>query len=440
MENKKEMNPKVILGIAMFFLFFLSAGITYGLLDKNYGITVDESQAEDLDERANDAAILKKDRINVLLLALDARPGEDEEARTDSIIFASIDRNEKIVSIMSIPRDTRVQLKGHGQDKINNAHVYGGVELVQKTVEDLLGVTIDYHVKTNFEGFRDIIDTLGGVEIDVERRMYYYQGDPYDRIDLQKGFQRLNGDKALQYVRFRSDALGDISRTQRQQNFLQALAKEMMQMNTLWKIPTLIPQISKAIETNMGLSDMLALALTAKDWQTVEIVSHTLPGNFLDLNGISYWQVDPAVAKRATRDLLNGEVNTSVVEGRTIVLNDRPVKITTTEDNAMVVDEEDKIEEKDNNRDIDLKPTAPTSPNKPTRPTVPMQPDSSQTKEPKEPIEPKKEEKSTQKEDPTISVPIIDRAPAVPSGVEPLYPATPTDHSIQYHSGIDENI
>ncbi|RYD07038.1 hypothetical protein N752_00215 [Desulforamulus aquiferis] len=98
-----------------------------------------------------------------------------------------------------------------------------------KTVSDLVGVDIDNYVVTNVRGFRDIVDVIGGVTLDVEKRMYYY--DPFDepdlrKIDLQPGVQKLDGNKALQYVRFRSDALGDVTRTERQQKFLKALAKE----------------------------------------------------------------------------------------------------------------------------------------------------------------------------------------------------------------------
>ncbi|KAB2954673.1 LytR family transcriptional regulator [Heliorestis acidaminivorans] len=456
------MNPKIILGLAMLFLFLLSAGVTYALLHNS--LDKPEHQAEEVDESdVKDAKILKKDRINLLLIALDARPGE-VEGRTDSLIFASLDRQNNSISLMSIPRDTRVSISGRGQDKINNAHFYGGVPLVQKTVEDLLGVSIDYYVKTNFEGFRDIVDTLGGVEIDVERRMYYYQGDPYDRIDLQKGLQRLNGDKALQYVRFRSDALGDISRTQRQQNFLQAFAKETLQMNNLWKIPTLIPQMSKAVETNLGVSDMLALAFTARDWNSLEIFSHTLPGNFLDLNGVSYWQVDPTVAKKATKDLLLGEVNTDIVEGRTIVLNDRPVQKAPQkedlEDDEINQDQskdlkeelragEKESQEKKNDSRTEATPTKPSNPTAPTSPmTPPLRPSTSTPSTPEkpqtqEPTQPKNDKPSLDfNEGPTKpSQDINEGAPPVPSGVEPLHPATPIENSVQFGgSSMDENI
>ena len=252
-------------------------------------------------------------RLNLLLLGMDARTGETN-SRTDSIIFASIDTQAKQAGMLSIPRDTRVQIPGYGQDKINAASTYGGPELAVKLVENLLGIPVDYYVSTNFSGFKDIVDTLGGVTIDVEKNMHYY--DPTDNflIDLKKGEQRMDGDKAIQYVRFRMDALGDISRTQRQQKFLVALAKEMLQPSTIVKLPKLIPQLNKNVQTNLGLMDMFSLARAGKDLDNMNIVTQTLPGNFLDINGVSYWGVEPEKAKLVVASLLRGEKSGSVVD------------------------------------------------------------------------------------------------------------------------------
>ncbi|ACV64790.1 cell envelope-related transcriptional attenuator [Desulfofarcimen acetoxidans DSM 771] len=251
-------------------------------------------------------------RVNFLLLGIDARKGETA-SRSDSIILASVDAESKQASMLSIPRDTRVRIPKHGMDKINSAIAYGGPETTVDIVEDLLGVPMDYYVVTNFNGFKDIVDTLGGVTIDVEKDMYYY--DPTDKflINLKKGVQRMDGDKSIQYVRFRMDALGDISRTQRQQKFLEALAKEMLQPSTIAKLPKLIPQINRNVETNLGLMDMLALARAAKDLDNMNIISETLPGNFLDIDGVSYWGVDSQKAKLAVADLFRGEKAASMV-------------------------------------------------------------------------------------------------------------------------------
>lgn len=253
-------------------------------------------------------AVVKQDgdklpvkRLNVLLLGVDARPGE-KDARTDSIILVSIDRDTKKIAMVSIPRDTLVDIPGHGQGKINSANVYGGADLARQTVEDLLDVEIPYYVKTNFEGFQEIVDTLGGVEIDVERRMYY----PAENINLKPGMQKLDGFNALGYVRYRHDALGDIGRTERQQKFLSALAKEMLKARTILKAPVLIPKMMDAVDTNLGVKDAIFLARAVSNLESENIVTATLPGSFYNYKGASYWKIDDDKAKVVLNDLFSG--------------------------------------------------------------------------------------------------------------------------------------
>ncbi len=244
------------------------------------------------------------ERINLLLLGTDARPGE-KDARTDSIIVASIEPYSKKAALISVPRDSLVSLPGHGEDKINSANVIGGPELTKQTVEGLLDIKIDHYIKTNFDGFRDIIDTLGGVTIDVEKNMRYRDPTDGTNIDLKKGVQLLTGKTALDYSRYRHDALGDISRTQRQQKMLKAVAKELLQPKTMLKLPELIPQINKAVETDLDLSGMLKLAGLAKNMENMQIVSQTLPGQFYNNHG-SYWKVDEVQARMVLNNMLNG--------------------------------------------------------------------------------------------------------------------------------------
>ncbi|ATW24242.1 LCP family protein [Candidatus Formimonas warabiya] len=243
-----------------------------------------------------------KGRINILLLGTDEKLGTN--SRTDTIILASLDTKEKKISLLSIPRDTRVNIPGFGENKVNAANQLGGIELAKETISNLIKVPIDYYVVTNFDGFSAIVDTLGGVEIDVEQNMKYhvYDGD----IDLKKGLQRLDGEKALQYVRFRHDKLGDISRTQRQQKFLAALAKEMMQAKNIIKLPVLIPELNKAVETDLKITDMIGLAKDYHNYDVSSITVQTLPGNFVNINGGSYWFVDAEKAHQVVLEVFAG--------------------------------------------------------------------------------------------------------------------------------------
>lgn len=252
-------------------------------------------------------------RTNVLLLGIDAREGETM-ARSDTIIMASIDPKTDQIALLSIPRDTRVNIPGHGWDKINSASVYGGPELTARVVSDLLGVSIKYYVLTNFSGFKDIVDTLGGVTIDVEQNMYHEDATDWDnQINLRKGLQRLDGDKALQYVRYRGYVQGDIDRTKHQQVFLMALAKEMLQPSTIPKLPKLVPEINKYVKTNLSTTDMIKMASTLNNIENYNMVAQTLPGRNISIGDGSYWGVDPSEARVMVAKLFNGEITTDIV-------------------------------------------------------------------------------------------------------------------------------
>lgn len=261
-----------------------------------------------------------KNRVSLLLVGADQRTDE-EKFNTDSIILATIDPAGPRISMLSIPRDTRVSLPGHPNIKINAVAPLSDFNSLQKVVSELTGVSIAGYVQTNFEGFKQIIDTLGGVTIDVEKNMYYETGDEKDGyINLKKGVQRLDGSKALQYARFRHDELADISRTARQQVVLKAVAKEMLQVSTLTKLPWLIPQLTEAVNTNLALGDIFKLTKAAVRLDNAEIYTQTLPGKFNDLEGISFWEVDPSEAKVVVRNLLRGITTTKVIEEQEVDL------------------------------------------------------------------------------------------------------------------------
>lgn len=261
-----------------------------------------------------------KDRVSVLLVGADQRPNE-EKFNTDSIILATIDPTGPRISMLSIPRDTRVSITGHPNIKINSVTPLSNLENLQKVVSELTGVSVAGYVQTNFDGFKQIIDTLGGVTIDVEKDMYYETGDEKDGyINLKKGVQRVDGSKALQYARFRHDALADISRTARQQVVLKAVAKEMLQVSTLTKLPWLIPQLKEAVNTDLALGDIFKLAKASVQLEKAEIITQTLPGKFNDIDGISYWEVDPSETKEVVRNLLRGITTAKVIEEQEVDL------------------------------------------------------------------------------------------------------------------------
>lgn len=205
-----------------------------------------------------------KERLNILLLGGDGRLDEDP-GRSDTIMVASIDPVSKTVHLFSILRDTYVEIPGHGKNRINTALAFGGKEgpeLASQAVGDLLGIPIQYYVFVEFESFIQLIDAIGGVDFYVEKDMKYTDtaDKSHYQIDLKEGMQHLDGNKALQYVRFRKDALSDYARTERQREFLKAVAKKMQNVTTLVNLPQILNQIAPYVQTNMDSRTMLKLA------------------------------------------------------------------------------------------------------------------------------------------------------------------------------------
>ncbi|MBW5445662.1 LytR family transcriptional regulator [Cohnella sp. CFH 77786] len=203
------------------------------------------------------------ERVNVLLLGGDERGlQKGEVARSDSIMVVSFDPGTKRVHLFSVLRDTYVDIPDHRQGRINTAITLGGPELAMKTVGNLLGLDIQYYAYVDFQGFIQLVDAIGGIDFYVEKDMHYTSAadDHKFDIDLKKGQQHLDGEKALQYVRFRHDAMSDFTRTERQRNFLKAVADKLQSGWNLIRLPDILSKMTPYVETNMSPEDMIRLA------------------------------------------------------------------------------------------------------------------------------------------------------------------------------------
>ena len=237
-------------------------------------------------------------KMNVLVLGVDK-----EGLRTDTIIVASYDLDNDKVNILSIPRDTRMYIGGSYQ-KINAAHAIsksGKIKGPQGTIEAvtrLTGIPINYYVEFSFDAFKDTIDALGGVDFDVPRNMYYKDPAQNLYIDLDKGFQHLDGDKAEQLVRFRQYPEGDIARVQTQQAFIKAVADQKLNLSIISKLPDLFEVLEEDIETNFTLLDVTKYINNLKELSSENIFMHQLPGQFSGPEyKASYWIVNMTEAK-----------------------------------------------------------------------------------------------------------------------------------------------
>lgn len=228
--------------------------------------------------------------VYVLVLGVDERP--DDPGRSDTIFVVRVGDGQ--IRALSIPRDTLVEIEGFGEGKVNSAYTYGGPELAKQTVSELLGLPIEYHVKVNLQGFREMVDLVGGVPFEVDRPMRY--ADPYDGlvIDLKPGYQILDGRKAEQYVRFRHDETGDdLGRIHRQQEFLKAAAKHALQPVNLTKLPSLLYTASKHVQTDLPTGEQFHLARAAfQAQQNGAILQETLPGQGGYIDDISFYLPD----------------------------------------------------------------------------------------------------------------------------------------------------
>ncbi|MFX3631293.1 MAG: LCP family protein [Candidatus Pristimantibacillus sp.] len=257
----------VILAIAAVFVITLGAGIFSGF-DKMRDTASDSKFAQFEDKKVEVPKWEGKERVNILLLGVDARGlDKDQVPRSDTMLVASLDPVTKKIHLFSVLRDTYVDIEGHGRGRINTAITLGGPTLAMKTVGDLLDLDIQYYVYTDFEGFKALIDEIGGVNFEVEKDMHYTDGaddNLYD-IDLKAGYQLLDGDKALQYVRFRHDAMSDFTRTERQRNLLTAVAKQTLTTGNILKFDDILNSVAPYIKMDISTSDMLKLARLGVD-------------------------------------------------------------------------------------------------------------------------------------------------------------------------------
>ncbi|MDD2421443.1 MAG: LCP family protein [Heliobacteriaceae bacterium] len=231
-------------------------------------------------------------KLNVLLIGTDSRQGE-QTGRADAILVVHIDRSQSRLVLLSLPRDSRVELPGYGWHKINDATVLGGVPLLKTAVEKLLGVPVHNYICCDFEGFARFIDGLGGITIDVEKDMYH-NDSPELAINLKKGRQRLTGNQALGYVRYRGDPLGDIARVDRQQKFLTALFTQGKKPASLVSLPVLATQLTDYVATDFTGSRLTVCLATLATMNQAQIRQETLPGMPAMIKGVSYWLLDQA--------------------------------------------------------------------------------------------------------------------------------------------------
>ncbi|MEC0446826.1 Chitinase [Bacillus velezensis] len=257
---------------------------------------------------------MKKKPFSILFMGIENYATSGKGGRSDSLIVVTLDPRNKTMKMLSIPRDTRVTLAGDTtgkKSKINAAFAKGGADETVSTVEDLLDIPIDKYVTVDFNGFKDVIDEVGGVDVKV----------PFDfdemsdvskkkRIYFKKGNMHLNGEQALAYARMRKqDKRGDFGRNDRQKQILNALIDQMSRAGNIAKIDKIAETASNNVQTNIRITEGLALQQIYSGFTSKKIDTLTITGSDLYLGGTAttrgtyYFQPDPTNLEKVRQEL-----------------------------------------------------------------------------------------------------------------------------------------
>lgn len=237
-----------------------------------------------------------EDMVNILAIGFD-----QGGYRTDTMMIINYNPKTSNVNLISIPRDTMVEIKGKRM-KLNAVFAIGKFEMTVDTIKKITGLPIHYYIAVDTGGFRKIIDTLGGVDFDVPQNMKYTDPTQGLYIDLKKGMQHLDGNKAEQLVRFRKYPMADLQRENVQKKFVQALIEQKLNLANISNLPKmkeLFDELNQYVKSNITFGDVTKYFISALKINSNSFKAYTLPGEPRMVNGISYY----LYSKKQTADL-----------------------------------------------------------------------------------------------------------------------------------------
>ncbi|MCR3922734.1 MAG: LCP family protein [Firmicutes bacterium] len=299
MKRKKWIIAIVITAVVA---LIIGATVTLMPLYRAYKTVTNPSPPVNTEVPPKQNKLLKNRYYNFLVYGVDAgewvngtyRPGK---ARADTIVLMQLDLEQRDVSLLSVPRDTLVEIPGYaGTDKINHAHSFGGADLLVETVEHFIGLPIDYYLQINYTLFQEVVDALGGIEFELDRAI------GARGLKLEPGLQVINGDQAFAIVSFRYEAMGDIARVQRQQRFMLALARHVRTLSTSELLPALYSGW-RHVKTNLSPEEGAELVLTLNGLQIENMAMEMVPGWFYNRSGVSYWRANEKETKVIINDI-----------------------------------------------------------------------------------------------------------------------------------------
>lgn len=329
---KKRSRKKLAIRITLLIILITLLGVVgYGIfLQKKVNNAVSGAY-EALDDRLKselreEAVEPLKDNVSILFIGVDdsdMRKGTGN-SRSDALLLATLNNESKTVKLLSIPRDSYVYDPGRKRkDKITHAHAFGGTEGTIHTVENMLEVPIDYYVKMNFNAFIDIVDAVGGIDVEVPYDHIELDEDDQLTIELKKGVQHLDGRHALALARTRK-LDSDVERGKRQQLILEAIMKNALSIKSVTKYGDVIDAVGDNMKTDMTMNEMKSFLEYVKGGLP-EITMLNLVGEDDWSNGPYYWQLDEKELKATIQELkehLELSPNSTKVTDRTSSLED----------------------------------------------------------------------------------------------------------------------
>ncbi|PRO65679.1 LCP family protein [Alkalicoccus urumqiensis] len=294
-----------IMMIVFVLLLVTAGGAAAYMATQLNNVTTSASQELERGERSEmreEAVTPSSDNVSILFLGVDDRDG-DLSGRSDALLLATFNQEEGSVKVLSIPRDTLVDIPGRGEDKINHAHAYDGVDLTIDTIEGLLDIPVDYFVTLNFVSFVEIVDIFDGVTVDSP--MAFTEMDSDDNpgaIEIEEGEQTLDGEEALAYARMRKmDPEGDIGRGERQQQVLEALMRKGASFRSITRFDDVMGSLEEHLKTNLSFNDIVGMHSYATSMDSIESIN--FEGNHATYNNIYYYELTDASVEEISTEL-----------------------------------------------------------------------------------------------------------------------------------------
>ncbi|WP_305001717.1 LCP family protein [Raoultibacter phocaeensis] len=289
--KKKGRGKKIAIGVVCTLLVLvLGGGTAMALYVNNINNALQGDKSEEEKMAIQDVLAPKKsfnEPFYIMLIGSDAREDSDEMGqRSDTNIVVRVDPTTCVVSLVSIPRDTMIDIDGYGRNKFNAAYNYGGASATIKEANQLLGVDISHYAEINFEKLIELVDVIGGVEIDVQDRINDPDAGP---VIIEAGLQTLNGEAALVYARSRMFVDGDFTRTTHQRELIEAIVKKVLSL-PVTDLPGVIEKAASCVTTDLSVSDIIALATQFQDLGKLTMYSAMVPTAIVPylIDGVSY--------------------------------------------------------------------------------------------------------------------------------------------------------